>query len=152
MPRFNRPAAAIFLAWAVAFAALPFVVGGCAGLSWITEGPRVERELARIAVHQATFAFVRNDPDKAARVVSVADEIIAAAEDPVVTIDSLKAMIPWDELNPQQRLDAEALVDLVVAELLDRVPVGEQQLPVEELKVVVGWVREAAVTFLPPSP
>jgi hypothetical protein len=132
-------------------AVLALVVAGCAGrLPTFSDSPRVEREVARIAVHEATFAFVRGDADRARRVVSVCDQVLATDADAMVTVDSLKALIPWGELNPQQRLDAEALFDLVAAELSARIPAGEHRLPIEDVKVVTGWVREAAFTFVAP--
>ena len=129
------------------------VLVGCAGrLPVFSDSPRVEREAARIAVHQATFAFVRGDADKAARVVALCDQIIATGEGEMVTIDTLKALIPWNELNPQQRLDAEGLFDLVAAELSARIPDGEDKLPIESVREVTRWVREAAFTTVPSQP
>lgn len=127
---------------------------GCAGrLPTFSDSPRVEREVARIAIHEATFAFVKGDVDRARRVVSVCDQVLAATSDPmgdpIVTAETIKALIPWEKLTPQQRLDGEALVDLVVAELSARLPDGETKLPIEDLKVVTGWVCEAAFTFVP---
>lgn len=122
-------------------------------------GPGVDPRVgtaAKIAVQYATLTAVDrvgSDPaTTAAKIVEIVDRGLALAENEPASVGELalqiQAMIPADKLSPQDRYLVAALSELVVSELTRRVPVGEA-VPIGDLKVVLGWVRDAALFAAP---
>lgn len=131
---------------------------GCAGFFTT---PSSEQVLAKIAIQQATVRAIQAAPadevaSRAERVVAIVDEALAVlegAEDGVITSEELAAVVARvlpQELSPADKLLVQDLVALIAAEIQARVPAPQLGLPVAEVSVVLGWVREAAVVAVPP--
>lgn len=134
---------------------------GCAGLQGFFTTPSTQQTLAKIAVQQATVRAIQANPaqasDRATAVVKVVDEAVAVlngAEDGVITSEELRLVLdrvlPKD-LEPADKLLVAQLTELIVAEVNARVPGELQGLPVAEISVVLGWIRDAAAVLVVPD-
>jgi len=128
---------------------------GCAGLQLFSGRPSTQQVLAKIAIQQATLRAVQSDPARAAAVVKIVDEallILEGDKDAVITAAELQAALNQvlpQLLTPADRLLVAQLTELIVAEVNARVPVEQADLPIAEVSVVLGWVREAAALMVP---
>jgi hypothetical protein len=144
------------------------VITGCAGTGGIFSGdPTVEQAIAKIAIQQATLRAIQANgeaaaPIRAAVVVKVIDQTLAVLSDAdseapdgdhVISAADLAAaldlVLPKD-LAPADKLLVAQLSTLIIAEVSARIPDDQQQLPLTEISVVLGWVREAAILAAPP--
>lgn len=129
---------------------------GCASLQSFRLADNDPRAVAvaRITIQYATLKYIDEDAEKAARVVAVVDQIIAAAEAEPVTLVNLKLFVDRfvpEDVDAADRLLIANLVNLVNAELSTRLPDGTVELG--DLKTVLGWVKEAAAVDAPfPAP
>lgn len=122
----------------------------------ISSGPTAnerDRLVAKIAIQYATLKVIDGKSERAARVISVVDQMIAVAEDgQVLTAADLaaqaKALVQWEKIEVPERLLVSNLIDIAAAEVAQRIPPGA---PVElgPAKEVLGWVKEAAQLSIP---
>ncbi len=126
-----------YRSFAVATVLLAFVLGGCASLT-------TQPEAAKLVVQYATLKYVGDSPERAGRVISVVTAADAVAAQGAGTLDAFEAVIPWDALEPADRLLARNLVAILRAEIEERLDLGGTAPLAEHVSVVLGWVREAA--------
>lgn len=126
----------------LALGALALLLPSCATLS--------QRPIAaQIVVQQATLRFIGSDPERAAKVAEMAEQLQALVSAEPVTVDHLQAQaiqaLAVAELELADQHLAEGLILLVAEEL--RARVGDQTIPppgLVEAEAVLGWVVSAA--------
>jgi hypothetical protein len=135
-------------------AAIMIAGTGCAstGVGAVADNPRVEF-VAKSVVQYGIIRFIDEDAEKHAKVVTFVDAALAIVnEDESATLDTLsfklQALIPFDKLHPADRALIANLIEATVAELKTRVDVPDS-VPVAEVRVVLGWVKQAADLSLP---
>lgn len=128
---------------ALAFGLGAFV--GCASTS-----ADQQKVIAKLAVSFAVLKVADKSPEKAARIVAIAQEVKAlAGSDGANTVDLLmslvRAKVAAQKLDAADQLLAGALVDMVGTELKTRL--GSGVLTSDKLLVVgevAGWIVDAA--------
>lgn len=140
--------------WSVIATALTVAVFGTIFLAGCKTAP--QETSAHLAVTYATAKYVEKAgagaPERAARVLALADAVEGVAGGESVTIDALKAYVLGKlpaSLSPADRILAAALVDAAAAELQARVGAGALD-PAALLKVkqVLAWIREGAAPYV----
>lgn len=112
---------------------------------------------AQIAVMLATDQVVKNRPDRAAKAVAIADEVIALSKgDTATTVDMLiglvRAKIDWSKLTPTEQTAVNLLLATIKTELEQRIQIG--QIPADQLwrvALVAEWIKLAAAPYLTPA-
>jgi len=109
---------------------------------------------AQIAVMLATEQVVKDHPERAAKVVSIADHVAAlAAGDTASTVSLLMAVvrgkIDWTKLTPTETTAVNLLLAAIETELTSRIDLG--QIPADQVykvALVAGWVKLAAAPYV----
>jgi len=128
---------------------LVMVVGlaGCGSL-----GNGGESAVVRLAVQVAVYKYTGGDPDRAARVLAVANDALQILEgDASTTVMGLKSTIVERVLSdrtsdPVMRMTAIAVIDSIALELAARV--GDGVLDGDRtvrVRAVLTWIRDYAV-------
>ena len=123
------------------------VLAGCGTMGSIGESPVV-----RIAVQVAVYKYTGGDPDRAARVLAVANDALQILEgDASTTVMGLKATVVERVLSdltadPVMRITALTVIDSIALELANRV--GDGELDGEKtirVRTVLNWIRDYAL-------
>jgi hypothetical protein len=129
-------------------------LGGC---SWATKPDAPEVQIAKIAVQLGVSKFIAKAPEpeqaaRAKRIAAVARDVDALARGgegvslPLLEA-AIRANLPGD-LKPEDRIAINALVEIVLAELRNRV--GEGLLKPEQALVVssvASWITDACELY-----
>jgi len=130
---------------AIAATVLFLLLAGCAALETVEKSPMV----AQLTVQQATLRVIDTDPDKADRVLEIAEQTRGMIEVDEVTVglldQFLRAQIKWEKLT----LADEQLLVMLLDQLRDRLAerMGDGLLSPEDrisIKRVIGWVEDSA--------
>ena len=131
--------------------AVLFAGMGCASTGGGINDPTAEA-VAKIAIQYGTMKYINEDVDRAAKVVAFVDAALLVAESEPATIDELGvkilALIPTDDLEPEDRLLIANLAELVVTELKRRVTT-DPSIPLADVRQVLEWVKQAAILSAP---
>ena len=128
---------------------LVMVVGlaGCGSL-----GNGGESAVVRLAVQVAVYKYTGGDPDRAARVLAVADDALLILQgDASTTVMGLKSavverVLSSPTLDPAMQITALAVIDSIAMELALRV--GDGVLDGERtvrVRAVLTWIRDYAL-------
>lgn len=135
--------------------AIALAGAGCAGTNFLADPATHDLTLAsaKIAIQYGTMKFIDEDPARAQRVLVFIDHALAVVNaDETASMDTMtikiQALIPFDTLDPAERVLVANLVEVVVAELKARVHVPENA-PIAEVRQVLEWVKQAAQLSLP---
>lgn len=135
--------------------ALLALVGGLllAGCSTFTE----HKAVTKLAVQYATIKVIEKNPDKAPRIVEIAQFVRTnAGSETAATValleTAVRAQIDWTKLDPADTILVDTLIvtvrDELIARLGDGPLAGDQLLVVAE---VAGWIQDAALLTAPPA-
>jgi len=111
--------------------------------------------VAQIAVQRAVYEVIKDHPNRAARIVRIAEQVEAVAgtevaATPVILEQIVRKQIKWAELSPADVQMVDTLITLLRVELenqFSKVEVDAQKLLV--VKTVAGWVRQTAQLYVP---
>jgi predicted negative regulator of RcsB-dependent stress response len=111
--------------------------------------------LAQVAVQYATIKVLQNNPDRAPRVIEIAQFIRAnAGNEQAATVALLEAavrsQIDFSKLDPADAMLVDILIATVREELVQRL--GDGPLSPEHVLVVAqvaGWIESAALLSAP---
>lgn len=124
------------------------MISACAMFSEVTPSTK------QLAVKAATFKVLDGDIDRAETLVSWIDEAIPFIEtEPEARLDFLlaefRARIPWDELDIEKQLIAEAVINQIADDLKNEFP-SNLLTPDQRIRLinVLNWSREAAKSLL----
>lgn len=100
----------------------------------------------QLLLQYGTMKFVGRDAKRAARITETIDEILDVAENEYASAEHLLLELPLDKLDPADRLAAQRLAEMAIEGVRARAGVSTtMELPLEDLELVLGWVRDAAV-------
>lgn len=110
---------------------------------------------AQVAVMLATDRVVKDRPDRAAKAVAIADDVLKlAGSDTASTVSALmlvvRAKIDWNELTAVEVMSVNLLLAAIETELNNRINVG--QIPADQVykvALVASWVKLAAQPYVP---
>lgn len=127
-----------------------FVMLGLAGCQTPTQ-----TAVAQIAVQRAVYEVIKDHPNRAARIVQIAEQVeaVAAGEvasTPAILEQIIRSQIKWTELQPADVQMVDSLITLLRVELENqfaKIDVDEQKLLV--VKTVAGWVKQTAQLYVP---
>lgn len=123
-----------------------------------TTGGQPSNATTELLVQYATLKVIANNPERAQRVVTIAQQALDQLSDPTASVtvalieNAVRSQIHWEKLDPADTLLANALISMVHDELVARV--GDGLLPADKLvqvKAVLEWVV-AAGALVPPAP
>lgn len=128
-----------------------FALFGCATLSKLFDE---NKAASRLVIQYATLKYINEDAERAADVVQIVDQALATLGDtPETALGNLKeivdAAIAQAGLDSAERLLFTDLTDVVFQEIVKRLPDADAPIPVDEVKEVFGWMREAALLIEP---
>jgi hypothetical protein len=130
------------------------IVQGCSVIDRIT----AEDTTAKLVVQYAALKFIESGDDPVDRATDVRDTINEALDmtdlSDMVDVRELSGRfrdrVPWDRMQTSDILLANALIDAVSRELIDRF--GEVDDPgqrVVNLQIVLGWVLDTTELIAP---
>ena len=111
--------------------------------------------LAQIAVQRAVYEVIKDHPERAQRIVFIAEQVedVAGGEmaaTPAVLEAFIRSQIKWTELAPPDVQMVDSLITLLRVELeaqLSQISVDAQKLLV--VKTVAGWIKQTAQLYVP---
>jgi len=120
---------------------------GCASFSGGIDPATAEGLLVKGGLQVLTLKYTEGQPEKAAKLVAVIDDVVANLESPQTPAEIRQLIfdqIPWSKLDAAEQVGAINALDALVLVLEKYVPVYSVNVPVEDIKLVLGWVREVA--------
>lgn len=109
------------------------------------------RLVEQYAVYKAVQGYIKGDAEKAARVVTVIDDVLQLLEGDAsqatvqFAADAVRSRVDWVKLDPVDQLMLRAIIDDVETELLARISTGEiAGNSLVAVRTVLTWAKESA--------
>lgn len=111
--------------------------------------------LAQIAVQRAVYEVIKDHPDRAQKIVTIATQIETVAGDivvasPIALEAIIRSQIEWAKLAPEDIQMIDSLITLLRVELeaqFSKITINEEKLLA--VKTVVAWVKQTAQLYVP---
>lgn len=137
--------------------ALVALMGSLFGCAYVGLGPDGQVDPAveaasKIAIQYGVLRFIGDDQERAVRVRVYVEVALSAVDDSPTSIEDLsarlQALVPWERLEPADRMLVTSLAALLTTELKRRVAIPAA-VPLAEVRVLLGWIEEAATLAVP---